>query len=175
MTTYSITVPKLPKGLELSSKIRDAFAAAAQRHGVSAEIAQAIYSDVAGVAVTNFETQQAESSRQEADAISMLRDRFGPDFDRRMATARAAFEQLGLNEDVLALMEISGGAANAIERLALVGERLTTTSVPPVTSSSETPMQQNSRQRSLVEVDRQFERSRPTRISSNAIPTLSIL
>lgn len=142
MSSYAITVPKLPKGFELSEKIRDAFAAAAQRHGISVDIAQAIYNDVSGVALADFQAHDADTSRQVGDTTSILRDRFGANFDQKMASARAALEQLGLGQDGLMALEIAIGAPNAIERLVQIGDRLAGSRNTTTSEATETSMQQ---------------------------------
>ncbi|MBX9773665.1 MAG: hypothetical protein K2Y71_04550 [Xanthobacteraceae bacterium] len=160
MSSYTITTPTLPKGLELSAKIRDAFAAAAQRHGVSLDVAQAIYSDVAGVAISDFETREAETKRQVDDATGILRDRFGPDFDQKMTTARATLEQLGLGQDGLMAMEIAIGAPNAIERLVQIGEHLNGRQTSPSVETKEPAMQPTNAPRSLEAIDLDFRKLR---------------
>lgn len=125
----SLKVPKLPKDFPVNLEFKQLIEAFVERGGIPLEAAQALYDEGFRIAVKQHADEQVkieQTTKQNTEFNeSILRSRWGDDFEKKMASVDALISDLNLSDEMLKQMLNAGHApVNLIEQFAQAAERL---------------------------------------------------
>jgi len=118
---YKFEFSDLPEHLRAEEDIKT-FAELAARHGLLPQQAESLYKATAQLALERAKAAEAALAEQQQKDVQTLKEKYGPEFDRLVDSAKAAAKEFGLTQ----VLSDAGLGTNpvVIEALAKIGKLL---------------------------------------------------